>query len=114
MIPGVITNAIVWPIFICRLLQMPIGSYLWQVWGRTAIGLVPFVAANVLADRYWQVTTLWEFFLQVLATLPIAVAGIGLVYWADAREQLRDPGSVLRRHLPAARLVTRVGRLFGR
>jgi O-antigen/teichoic acid export membrane protein len=114
-LPSLVTNGVIWPMYICRVLELPLRHYLWEAWGRTALALVPFAAVNVLAEYYWAAETLAGFFLQMLLLLPAILLGFVVVFWADVRQQIRNPSSVLWQHAPGGRRWgPRVGRLFER
>ena len=84
VIPSLFVNAIWWPTHITRVLNVPIWSYVWQAWIRPGIALVPFAIASYLAERYWAATHIWQFIAQMLALLPVALAGALLCF----REEL--------------------------
>src|SRR5205814_6771558 len=64
-IPSVIIEALLWPTYICKLVSIPVRTYLWQAWGRTALTVIPFALACAVADRLWPAHNLPMFFLQM-------------------------------------------------
>jgi O-antigen/teichoic acid export membrane protein len=79
-IPSVIVEVLLWPRYICKLLQIPIRTYLWQAWGRTSLALVPFSLSCVLAEQLWPAHNLVSFFLQIVALLPLVPLALALVF----------------------------------
>lgn len=88
-IPSLIMQAFVWPRYVTNLLAMPLGRYLVQCYVRPAIGIIPFAIACVLAERSWPAGNLALFFLQMAALLPLALAGVGLVFRRELTDFLR-------------------------
>ena len=79
-IPSVIVELILWPRFICKLVVIPVRTYLYQTWLRTGLGVVPFGLACVLAERFWPAHNLLVFFLQIAALLPLLPLTLGLIF----------------------------------
>jgi len=88
-IPSVIMEALLWPSYICGLLQMPVRSYLWQAWLRTTISVIPFGLACAVAERFWQAHNLVVFFLQITALLPLLPLALLLTFRSEVVEQAR-------------------------
>jgi O-antigen/teichoic acid export membrane protein len=99
-LPSLLTNGIVWPIYICRILEQRPWSYIWQAWLRTGMALLPFLAGTVYAEWYWEATSLLGFVAQVVVLLPLIPVGLVISFWGEARRQLADR-AVLRRYLRA-------------
>jgi O-antigen/teichoic acid export membrane protein len=91
-IPNLVINILLWPRYICRLLEMPLGGYLWQSWGRSAIAVSGFAAACFWIDRSWPASGLAAFFLQIAAIFPIFIAGALAVFWKEFLEQFKRVG----------------------
>jgi len=89
VLPSWIINAILWPRFITKLLDIPLGSYILQSWIRPALATLPFAAGCFLADRFWPATHLTGFFLQMAALLPLALAGFSLTFGREVAQVLR-------------------------
>jgi len=70
-IPSVIIELLLWPAYICRLVQIPVRTYLWQAWIRTSLAVLPFALACAAAERFWPARNLAVFFLQIAALLPL-------------------------------------------
>jgi len=92
-IPSVIMEMILWPKYICGLLAIPVRTYLWQTWFRTALSVVPFALACAAAERFWPAHNLFVFFLQIAVLLPLLPLALLLIFRnevvAQAREWLR-------------------------
>lgn len=89
VIPSLITSLLLWPRYVTRILEMSLGQYLWQSWGRPTLAAVPFGVACWLTDRFWHPTSLLHFFLQIAAVLPLYLLGMALCFWKDVTAQLR-------------------------
>ncbi len=48
-------------------------------------------------DHYWGATSMAYFFFQIVATLPLLLVGIILIFWTELNWQLRTQESVIRR-----------------
>lgn len=79
-IPSVLVEILLWPRYICKLLDIPVRTYLWQAWGRASLAIVPFGLCCVLAEQYWPARNLMYFFLQILALLPLVPFALALVF----------------------------------
>jgi O-antigen/teichoic acid export membrane protein len=88
-IPSIIIELLLWPSYICKLVQIPVRTYLWQAWIRTALTVVPFALACGLAERYWRASNLAVFFLQIAALLPLLPLAILLIFREEVMEQGR-------------------------
>jgi O-antigen/teichoic acid export membrane protein len=114
-IPSLVTNIVIWPAYICRVLEIRLTRYLWQTWGRMACALLPFAVVTLAAERYWPAGNLLELFAQIALLLPVAIAGAIVFFWVEVRDQLQDPRSLFWKNAPwGRRIQPRVGRLFGR
>lgn len=80
VIPSLIIEVLYWPPYICHLVGMRVGSYLWQTWGRTVLAVVPYAVACYLVEHYWPVQNLAVFFLQIALMLPLFPLTLALVY----------------------------------
>jgi O-antigen/teichoic acid export membrane protein len=79
-VPSVIIEVLLWPSYVCRLVGIPVWTYLWQTWFRTTLAIVPFALACALAERFWPVHNMAIFFLQITALLPLIPLTIALVF----------------------------------
>ena len=89
-IPSVLIELFLWPRFICKLVVIPVRTYLWQTWFRTAIAVIPFGLACVLSERYWPTHNLFFFFLQIAIMLPLIPLSLALVFRREAVVQVRE------------------------
>ena len=99
MLPNFVSCAIIWPIYITRTVEYPLGRYLIQTWLRPALAVLPFAAACAWVERFWPAQRMDVFFLQILATLPVYVAGIAIVFRREFLYQIRTPDSLVRRRI---------------
>jgi len=89
-IPSVILEMILWPAYICKLLEMSIRTYLWQAWFRTGLGIIPFALACAASERFWRAHSLIVFFLQIAALLPLLPLGFALIFRNEVVTQWRE------------------------
>jgi O-antigen/teichoic acid export membrane protein len=88
-IPSLMLEILIWPSYISRLVAIPVWTYLWQGWFRTALTIVPFGAACVLAELYWPARNLAVFFLQVAVALPLVPLMVLLIFREEVVTQVR-------------------------
>ncbi len=79
-IPSVIIEMILWPAYVSKLVAIPVRTYLWETWFRTALGVIPFGLACALAERFWPAPNLAVFFLQIAALLPLLPLTLALIF----------------------------------
>lgn len=68
------------PWYARRVLGTPVSTYLWQAVFRPAVAVLPYAVACQAIDRWWPPASLWMFFAQIAAVLPLAAVGA----WAIA------------------------------
>ena len=90
VIPNLVIQLLFWPRYICKLLEMPVRSYLWQSWARPALAAAPFGVACYLTDLHWEASHLVQFFLQIVAILPFLFLGFLACFWSEVSWQLRN------------------------
>jgi O-antigen/teichoic acid export membrane protein len=88
-IPSILIELILWPSYICKLVMMPVRTYLWQTWARTMLGAVPFAVTCAATDYLWKPQNLATFFAQVLALLPLLFAAYALIFRDEIATQVR-------------------------
>jgi O-antigen/teichoic acid export membrane protein len=106
-IPSFVTQAVLWPVYICRVVKCDLRGYLWQAWGKTAIAMIPFTAGCLWTERHLAPAHISSLFLQVAALLPVLFAAAGIVFWQDVRKewQIRMAGRRYRRESAAKETV---------
>jgi O-antigen/teichoic acid export membrane protein len=88
-IPSLFVEFVLWPPYVCRLVEISLPEYLWQTWIRTFLAAIPFSLGCYLAERYWPARSLMVFFLQIAVLLPLFPLTLALVYRAELVEQIR-------------------------
>jgi len=88
-IPSVFCELVLWPAYISKLLSIPLRTFLWQTWIRTGLTAVPFTVACVVAEHYWPVHSLFMFFVQIAALLPLVPLSLWLMFRKELMAQLR-------------------------
>jgi len=75
-IPNLVISIFFWPWYIRRTLGIPLGNYVYWLWLRPAMAMLPFAACTIAASRWWHAPTLLFFFVQVAAVFPSAMLGV--------------------------------------
>ena len=97
VLPSLVSQIVLWPRYLSKLLDLAVWSYFRECWIRTALAIAPFCLACFCMDRYWVVTSMVGFFLQIAAVLPLIPLGIALCFWKEVNWQLRNQDSIFRR-----------------
>jgi O-antigen/teichoic acid export membrane protein len=92
---GLILNAVIWPRYIAKILDIPLLRYLFQSWLRPAVAIIPFAVGCLVAERWWPAKNLAGFFLQMAALVPLVPAGLALVFRRELGTLLRVNGWLL-------------------
>jgi len=79
-IPSLIIEMVYWPPYICHLVDIGLGTYVWQTWMRTGLAAVPYAAACYVIERFWPVHNLAFFFLQIAVVLPLFPLTLAVVF----------------------------------
>jgi O-antigen/teichoic acid export membrane protein len=93
-IPSVTVELLLWPSYVCKLLNMRTRTYIWQVWIRTTLGVVPFGLGCLLVERFWPVHSLAAFFGQIALLLPLFPLTLALIFRREIMAQA--PGWIQR------------------
>jgi hypothetical protein len=80
---------LLWPAYVSKLVVIPIRTYLWETWFRTALGVIPFGLACALAERFWPAPNLAVFFLQIAALLPLLPLTLALIFRKELVARIR-------------------------
>jgi O-antigen/teichoic acid export membrane protein len=64
-------HLVFWPRFVQRELHVPVGTYLWEGWGKITLCSIPFAIVCAAADKYWHPTSMVSYFGQIFVTLPV-------------------------------------------
>ena len=90
LLPDLIVQLALWPRYVCQIVGLPLRSYVWQSWIRPALAAVPFGIACYFTHQNWISPNLPIFFLQILALLPIYLAGVALCFRKEIFGQFRS------------------------
>jgi O-antigen/teichoic acid export membrane protein len=97
VLPSLVSQIVLWPRYLSKLLDLTVWSYFRECWIRPALATAPFCLACFWTDHYWGVTSMVHFFLQIAAVLPLIPLGFILFFWTEVNRQLRSQDSLLRR-----------------
>jgi hypothetical protein len=99
VLPSLVSQIVLWPRYISKLLDLTVWTYFRECWIRPALATAPFCLACLWTDHHWSVASMPHFFLQIAAGLPLIPIGIALFFWTEVNWQLRSQDSLLRRSL---------------
>jgi O-antigen/teichoic acid export membrane protein len=88
LVPSLIVNFVFWPRYISHLVGLNYFEVVWKVWAPMFLSSVPFIIATYAVGVLWPAHSLPVFFLQVICTLSIFIATIGLMYRTYVRNQI--------------------------
>jgi O-antigen/teichoic acid export membrane protein len=88
LVPSLIVNFVFWPRYISHLVGLNYFEVVWKVWAPMFLSSVPFIIATYAVGVLWPAHSLPVFFLQVICTLSIFIATIGLMYRTYVRSQI--------------------------
>lgn len=83
------TQLVFWPIYICRVVNISLLTYMWRAWIQTSLAAIPFAVACFVTDRIWMPTNLLQFFLQIAAILPLFLVVVAALYGKEITLSLR-------------------------
>jgi len=99
VLPSLVSQIVLWPRYLSKLLDLTVWNYYRECWIRPALSTAPFCLACIWTEHHWGVTSMVLFLLQILAVLPLVPVGISLFFWKEVNWQLRTQDSLLRRTL---------------
>lgn len=88
MIPSLFVNLVLWPGYVSRLVGLTRFEVLWNVWAPMFLSTIPFAIATYAVDILLPAHHLVEFFLQVLATLPVYFITVAVVFRTYVRSEI--------------------------
>lgn len=97
VLPSLVSQIVLWPRYLSKLLDLTVWSYFRECWIRPALSTAPFCLACLWTEHHWGVTSMVHFFLQIAAVLPLLPLGMILFFWKEVNWQLRSQDSLLRR-----------------
>ena len=96
VLPSLVSQILLWPRYLSRVLDISLHRYFWQGWIRPALATAPFGLACLWIDHHWPARNMGFFLLQIAAALPLAPAGVVLFFWKEVNFQLHTRHSLLR------------------
>ncbi len=88
LVPSLFVQLVFWPRYVSQLVDISAFEVVWKVWAPMFLAAVPFAIATYLVGVLFPARNLAIYFLQVIATLPIFLITIGLVFRAYVRSQI--------------------------
>jgi O-antigen/teichoic acid export membrane protein len=102
VLPSLVTQIVLWPRYLSKLLGLSIWTYFWECWIRPGLAMAPFCLACFWTDQHRVAHSMISLFLQTAAALPLVPIGVILVFWKEVKWQLQDHHSVFWRSLIGA------------
>lgn len=96
VLPSLISQMVLWPRYLSKILGITVRRYFWHGWIRPALATAPFGLACFWIENHWVAPNMAMFLVQIAAVLPLAPIGIALFFWKEVNFQLRTPDSLLR------------------
>jgi O-antigen/teichoic acid export membrane protein len=78
-LPRLVVSLFVGPVYARRHVGVPLRVYGTQALLRPAVGMIPFALVTQAVEMWWPTSSIWGFFGQVLAALPVAALGAWFV-----------------------------------
>jgi len=75
-IPNLAISLFFWPWYSRRTLGIALRDYIYSLWLRPAIAMLPFAICTLAANRWWHAPNLLFFFTQVAVLFPSALLGV--------------------------------------
>jgi O-antigen/teichoic acid export membrane protein len=88
LVPSMIAQLGFWPRYISRLVGLTPFEVVWNVWGPAILTSIPFAIASWTIEALYPAHNIVEFFLQVIATLPVFLLTVALIFRSFVRNQV--------------------------
>jgi O-antigen/teichoic acid export membrane protein len=103
VVPSLISQLLLWPRYLSKVLGLTVWRYFWDGWIRAVLATTPFGVICFWIDHRWATPSMAVFLLQIAVALPSVPLGIILLFWPEVNSQLRTPGSLFRKMFLAKR-----------
>ena len=88
MIPSLFVHLVLWPRYISTLVGLSYFEVVGKVWGPMLLSTLPFAIATYAIGLYFPAHNLATFMLQVIATLPVFLLTLALVFRTYVRSHI--------------------------
>jgi O-antigen/teichoic acid export membrane protein len=88
LVPSLIAQLGFWPRYISKLVGLTPFEVAWNVWGPVILTSIPFAIASWAMESFHPAHSIAEFFLQVIATLPVFFLTVALIFRSFVRSQV--------------------------
>jgi O-antigen/teichoic acid export membrane protein len=88
LVPSLIAQLGFWPTYISKLVGLTPFEVVWNVWGPAILTSIPFAIASWVMEAFYPAHSLVEFFVQVIATLPVFFLTVALIFRSFVRSQV--------------------------
>lgn len=85
LVPSLVVHLILWPRYVCQLVDVSYVQVFWNVWAPVFLCAVPFAAASYAVDVLFPPRNMVMFVLQTMALLPIFGIAVGLMFRENVR-----------------------------
>jgi O-antigen/teichoic acid export membrane protein len=83
LVPTIVTSLFFWPLYLCKLVQIPTFTYIREGWLKPILAMVPYLFLCVWAQHHWHPTKLIGFVLEMSALFPAVIVGALIVFHRD-------------------------------
>jgi O-antigen/teichoic acid export membrane protein len=88
LVPSLAVHLILWPRYVCNLVDVSYVQVFWKVWAPVFLCAVPFAIASYAVDVFFPPRNIVMFVLQTMALLPIFGIAVGLMFRDNVKRQI--------------------------
>jgi O-antigen/teichoic acid export membrane protein len=88
LVPSLVIHLVLWPRYVCRLVDVGFVQVFRDVWGPVFLCAVPFAGASYLVDVLFPVHHMISFVLQTILLLPVFGIAVGIVFRDNVKRQI--------------------------
>lgn len=89
-IPSIVAVTVVLPMMVCRVVGLPVRTYLLRAYAGPTLAILPFAAGSLCIAAWWPPTTLLVFFAQMGVLSLVYMAGVYAVALTKEERALAD------------------------
>ncbi|MGA7158724.1 MAG: oligosaccharide flippase family protein [Acidobacteriaceae bacterium] len=88
LVPSIVVQLVFWPRYISHLVGLGYFEVVGKIWAPMFLAAIPFTIATYAVEVLFPARNLLVFILQVIATLPVFLATVALVFRTFVRSQI--------------------------
>jgi O-antigen/teichoic acid export membrane protein len=90
LIPSLFVQLLLWPRFITKLVGIRPRELVADLWGPVFLAAVPFALVSYAVESRWAARSISQFMLQVVLTLPVFLASLGILFRDSLGPRIRS------------------------